>query len=222
MYNVRFPLLQDKVSQLSQKVRISLAIILGATIVVLTSSGYAKTGADIFVAEMFHAIANTLAITFLLISVYTRGWPLAILTKINGLLLFLVGVTVMLKAFNTFGDIALQGAIGLRNVETLLFTGTLVAILSLLQMLLVWDERRLLLGEKNTFPDSIPSKQKRSVVVADSMQVFASPSEYIIITMFSLPPLAGRYVDFLFTLWMMLWLFRRGTYIFAPIEKRRG
>lgn len=221
MYNVRIPFLQKKVNYVPQKARISLAIILGALIVVLSHYGYKRTGADIFLAEMFHATASTLTITFLLVSVYTRGWPLTWITKINGLSLLLASVTVGLKAYTTFGEIALGKTFALKNTEYLLFIGTILALTSLLQMLLVWNERRLLLGEKNTFPDFVTSKQKNSVTVTDGMQVFACTIEYILITAIPLTPLFGRFIDLMFTLWMTLWLFKRGIYILAPKEKRR-
>lgn len=220
MYNVRAPFLQEKINLLSQKTRVGFAISIGAVIVVITSKGYKATGADIFLAEMFHAIANTFVITLLLTSVYSRGWPLAILTKVNGLLLLLASVTVGLKAYTTLGQIALQKPFAITNINTLLFAGTGVAILNLLQMLLVWNERRLLIGEKNTFPDFVQSKQKNSVTVTDSMQVFACPIEYIIIVTIAWTPLFGRFVDFMFTLWMAIWLCKRGIYILAPKEKR--
>lgn len=201
------------ITLVSRDTRVGIALVFGFIIIFLTLYGGNTTTADILFAEMFHATSNTLVIALLFIAYPVFDIKLQVLLgKVSGTLLCGAGVVAFIKAYTTFVHIIITTDFVLKRGDILLFVSAITIVLTMCQMLLIWNERSIFRGYIEDTDKHLQSVHQaaKTGLLADSIWASFGLIEYLVMFSFPGAPLFVRFVDFALTLGLGWWMMRRG------------
>lgn len=220
MYNIRVRIFEERFSVLTRERKIIAAFILGCIIVFILHRGTIATKSDILHAQMIQALSNLIVIFFLGCSIFSGG---TLLKQIRLLTVFLLCAGAALIAINV--TMMFASAIQFKTYELqlpwiLLLVSISVIWLTVMQMALLFNERRHILGETR-ISDSPYAKRRspRSSQLLDITLLSSGLLVYIAWFIFPNMAIAVRVLDMAFSLYLLWWMLLQAAHIMFPKQE---
>lgn len=220
MYNIRVRIFEEMFSTLPRMRKILIAFILGCFTVIILHHGTVSTKSDILHAQMIQALCNLIVIFFLGCSLFARGLLLKQLRLLTVLLLCAGAALIFANVSMMLNDAVQHKTYQLQHPRILLLVSFSFICLTTMQMTLLWDERRYMLGEtKPSTSPHVAMRTPRSSRFFDLTLLSSGLLVYITWVMFPNMTIPVRVLDMALSLYLLWWMLLQAGHIISPKQE---
>jgi hypothetical protein len=196
------------------KLRVAMGVVLGCCTIYLAHYAAIVTKADVFFAEKFHTISDTIILfIYFLTFFFVAGKLSEFLGKLSGVLLCLAGGFSLHKAYLTFYEVVTTKSHEIEQIDVMFFVSITTIVLIAIQMVLVWDAHDVLHGHKHA-----SLQAAKDELLADISQASAAFLEYLAIRFIPGTSILFRFIDLAVTIGFGWWMIFRGGKILFKKE----